>query len=390
MAAIALSISGPALEGRRTFHENGKTHANLYIESIEKAAAHLFTPISMATRDAICLSRKWNPEHPLQEIVHRVRLAVTCILLLGLGIVPLIIGQVLLLLTMLARKDFTFVQPEEIENGGSPNELKVVTYNICGGPPWMADFNGVDPIHERIGTLAETIGSFKVDVVCLQEMFDERVAETLRLQLLQQGFEFAVYNVAPHPWKLNSGLFIASKYPLQQPIFWNHTQSRGLDSFAEKGTLGVTVQAGNRKIALFNTHFNASENTIQSLQMEGFLDHIEYYTKETHLENRVVACGDFNAEYLNDLSNRFQDLLLDSLPEGGERTLVPPDHFQPGCKKEASSSFAGPAMIIDHMAISRDTAGWGLKTSEILVEKGSDHLPVRATFHFIKERLRSR
>jgi endonuclease/exonuclease/phosphatase family metal-dependent hydrolase len=188
----------------------------------------------------------------------------------------------------------------------------------------MVAANMLRPTSERVHEVATAIRKTNSDVVCLQEVFDEDAAETLKESLRRQGYTHFIYNAGPSSWKLNSGLFIASKYKLKNPVYWKHAASSGWDSYSGKGTLAVTVEVGSKRLALFDTHFNgpaANDHQARKAQMNTFLQQVEEYNAKYRLNNRFIACGDFNAKKLNQLSSRFDNRYLDVPARNEKGTL---------------------------------------------------------------------
>lgn len=86
-----------------------------------------------------------------------------------------------------------------------------------------------------------------LDFLCLQEVFDKRAAEKLKEQL-HYYFEYILYDVGIYSCHgccgfkfLNSGLMIASRYPILDATYHCYPNGRGIDALAAKGALFVKV-----------------------------------------------------------------------------------------------------------------------------------------------------
>lgn len=87
-----------------------------------------------------------------------------------------------------------------------------------------------------------------LDFLCLQEVFDRRAAARLRRQL-HRYFPFVLSDVGRYAWKgccsrfkfLNSGLLLASRYPILDADFRCYPNARGPDAMVSKGALFVKV-----------------------------------------------------------------------------------------------------------------------------------------------------
>nr|XP_033793573.1 sphingomyelin phosphodiesterase 3-like isoform X2 [Geotrypetes seraphini] len=138
----------------------------------------------------------------------------------------------------------------------------------------LPDANSLSEMAQRSGNVPCNISSFfplDVDFVCLQEVFDKRAATTLR-SILSPYFEHILYNVGVYgllgcsDFKFfNSGLFLASRYPVLSAQYHHYPNGCGEDALAAKGLLCVKVQLGEiqgqQLIGYLNcTHLHAPED----------------------------------------------------------------------------------------------------------------------------------
>ncbi|XP_041693181.1 sphingomyelin phosphodiesterase 3 [Coregonus clupeaformis] len=90
-----------------------------------------------------------------------------------------------------------------------------------------------------------------LDFLCLQEVFDHRATSRLRRQL-HHYFPYILSDVGRYAWKgccsrfkfLNSGVMLASRYPILDAHYECYPNGRGEDALAAKGALFVKVQVG--------------------------------------------------------------------------------------------------------------------------------------------------
>ncbi|XP_029489929.2 sphingomyelin phosphodiesterase 3-like [Oncorhynchus nerka] len=90
-----------------------------------------------------------------------------------------------------------------------------------------------------------------LDFLCLQEVFDHRAMSRLRQQL-HHYFPYILSDVGRYAWKgccsrfkfLNSGVMMASRYPILDAHYECYPNGRGEDALAAKGVLFVKVQVG--------------------------------------------------------------------------------------------------------------------------------------------------
>ncbi|KAH0617303.1 hypothetical protein JD844_015340 [Phrynosoma platyrhinos] len=200
---------------------------------------------------------------------------------------------------------------------GTPNGQK---YGAMGSSPPRAcrSPSGDDSTSVTIempldDTLAEISSRFPsgADFVCLQEVFDLRASNSL-CQLLGPYYEHILYDVGVYglagcsaPKLFNSGLFLASRYPILAAQYHCYPNSTGEDAFAAKGLLCAQVQLGSsqgkRIVGYLNcTHMHAPEAdasvrcdqmTLAMLWAQLFQDN---YAQLGDVVAFDIFCGDFN------------------------------------------------------------------------------------------------
>ncbi|XP_026577665.1 sphingomyelin phosphodiesterase 5 [Pseudonaja textilis] len=204
---------------------------------------------------------------------------------------------------------------------GAPNGL-AIPRGLPGGPaaalghPWGDSVMTV----EGVGAVAgEANGPREIavcrppnlDLLCLQEVFDLRASAHLRHFLAPQ-FEHIIHDVGTYglqgcsaPKLLNSGLFLASRYPLLAVEFHCYPNATGEDALCAKGLLCVQVQLGacqgGRVIGYLNcTHLQAPEadGPIRQEQLDLSLRWVQLFQDSHAQPGDVVAfdifCGDLN------------------------------------------------------------------------------------------------
>ena len=142
-----------------------------------------------------------------------------------------------------------------------PNKgLHIMTYNTGLMPGYIRNINDLRSSNTRATEIAENIATnenTQPDIICFQEVFDRNASKNL-LGILQNSYSNIVYNVAPNEVGLNSGLVIASKFPIIDINFRPFNNLSGEDYLSNKGLLKVTVDLGNNKSAtIYNAHLQA-------------------------------------------------------------------------------------------------------------------------------------
>uniref|UniRef100_A0A8C1XH18 sphingomyelin phosphodiesterase n=1 Tax=Cyprinus carpio TaxID=7962 RepID=A0A8C1XH18_CYPCA len=154
-----------------------------------------------------------------------------------------------------------------------------------------------------------------VDIVCLQEVFDKRAATRLT-RALGPLYGHVLYDVGVYACQpagtcssfkfFNSGLFLASRYPVMEAEYRCFPNGRGEDALAAKGLLTVKVEIGLQKgdkkmVGYINcTHLHAPEGdgAIRFEQLNMLTKWISEFQAVTRREDEMVMfdvlCGDFN------------------------------------------------------------------------------------------------
>ncbi|XP_062841594.1 sphingomyelin phosphodiesterase 5 [Trichomycterus rosablanca] len=151
-----------------------------------------------------------------------------------------------------------------------------------------------------------------VDIVCLQEVFDKRAAAKMA-DVLGPLFGHVLYDVGVYACSsgssfkfFNSGLLVASRFPVMDAEYRCFPNGRGEDALAAKGLLSVKVDTGLQKgekkmVGFFNcTHLHAPEGdgVIRCEQLDMLTKWIGEFQTARRQEDEMVVfdvlCGDFN------------------------------------------------------------------------------------------------
>lgn len=154
-----------------------------------------------------------------------------------------------------------------------------------------------------------------VDILCLEEVFDKRAAKKL-IEALKPVFGHILYDVGVYACQppcacshfkfFNSGLFVASRFPVLEAQYHWFPNSLGEDALAAKGLLSTKVLIGkNQKqktvVGFFNcTHLHApeGEGEVRCEQLNMVTKWIGDFQAANKQPDEEVAfdvlCGDFN------------------------------------------------------------------------------------------------
>lgn len=154
-----------------------------------------------------------------------------------------------------------------------------------------------------------------VDILCLEEVFDKRAAKKLT-EALKPVFGHILYDVGVYACQppcscssfkfFNSGMFVASRFPVVEAQYHWFPNSLGEDALAAKGLLSIKVLIGkNQKqktvVGFFNcTHLHApeGEGEVRCEQLNMITKWIGDFQSANRRPDEEVAfdvlCGDFN------------------------------------------------------------------------------------------------
>lgn len=121
---------------------------------------------------------------------------------------------------------------------------------------------GVTPWTHRIDAHVAEIKDQNADVVCLSELFDPSASFYLYEELKKLGYTDFYFNMGYKAIAPGSGLFVASKYAIQNPEFTAFPEAtlQGRTKWACKGFFRFDIASQNDVIArIYTTHLQHSE-----------------------------------------------------------------------------------------------------------------------------------
>ncbi len=173
--------------------------------------------------------------------------------------------------------------------------IKILSWNIQMLPMTLKKIGQF----ERAVHIAEQLNVSDYDVIVFQEAFDDKVRKKLS-EYLQLCFPYqsGPANEKGFFMRMNSGVWIVSKYPMRQVGEVQYKNCSGLDCFSRKGALMVEVEREGKPIQLVGTHLqsgdgkkNAKVRVKQYHQLRDEL--LAQYNREGVPQ---VICGDFNTK----------------------------------------------------------------------------------------------
>ncbi|MBI5216272.1 MAG: sphingomyelin phosphodiesterase [Ignavibacteriae bacterium] len=180
--------------------------------------------------------------------------------------------------------------------------LKILTFNVKMLPGPGGE--------ERAAKIIKAINANKYDIICLQEVFDEDIRE-----MFVEGFGRTLKHQVPkcHDNDLfneDSGLFFASKHPIESWGYKEFNECSFTDCWADKGIFGARLSFTDGKkpftFLLFNTHLQSEvqyqqTRVSQLRQLRRFIGHaltqLDVHANENDKPRNDIAvmlCGDMN------------------------------------------------------------------------------------------------
>jgi endonuclease/exonuclease/phosphatase family metal-dependent hydrolase len=181
--------------------------------------------------------------------------------------------------------------------------VKVLSWNIFMLPGFIGQ--GKIPRADAIGKI---LAATDYDVIVFQEAFHHKARKKIS-RLLQPAYPFQAgpANQKLFSLKTNSGIWIFSKFPIEQSYSIIFKTRQGIDAFARKGALLIDLKIGNQSIQIAGTHLqNGGSDGLRSNQCKELYSRL--LKKHERLGVPQIVCGDFNIDrYRSD--KEYQDML---------------------------------------------------------------------------------
>ncbi len=168
-------------------------------------------------------------------------------------------------------------------------KIKILSWNIYMLPGFLG--TGKIPRAEAIGRL---LASSDYDVIVFQEAFHSKARKTLS-RLLSPAFPFQAgpANQKTLSLKINSGIWIFSKHPIDTSFAIVYKTRQGIDAFSRKGALLTEIRVDGQPIQVIGTHLqNAGGDWLRYSQCVEL--HNRLLLAHERLDVSQIVCGDFN------------------------------------------------------------------------------------------------
>jgi len=204
------------------------------------------------------------------------------------------------------RQPFLYFKSSAPEKKGC-QALTVLTLNTCFTPGAFPYLNGgvTLPWQKRVSLLSEKILEVNPDIVCLQEVHAEDTTYALYEALKSEYTHFygaigpRVLGFDLRTLGLPSGLFVASKYPIEKPAFTLFTATGFPMNF---GMFDFIVKDGQYALAhIYTTHMQPLNYDqfpdIRALQLKQIIEKMQ---RDHETEDQMLPyflCGDLNVPF---------------------------------------------------------------------------------------------
>jgi phospholipase C len=169
-------------------------------------------------------------------------------------------------------------------------ELKILSWNIFGLPSYIS--------HKGLAVRSRLIGEYlkdaDFDIVIFQEAFTSKSRGIIRSILCDSfPYQLGPANEKTHGIRLNSGVWIISKIPLNFVSEIQFSSSKGFDMFSRKGALMAEGKHNGTLFQLVGTHLNSGDS--QKVRDRQYNEMVSLLLEPNKKEDiPQIICGDFN------------------------------------------------------------------------------------------------
>ena len=188
-------------------------------------------------------------------------------------------------------------------------DLKIMAWNIFMVPPAVYKSCQI----QRAYLIADYIKKVNPDVLVLEESFMNSVRIILKSKL-DEVYKYQSDIKKSGLIKMNSGVWILSKYPIDKQDFISYKKKKGTDIFAKKGATFVEIKVNDKKLQLIGTHTQSlikykKTRAIQFRQIRKTI--ADKYYKDSICQ---FIIGDLNCNYYDTVEYNNMLELLDVNP----------------------------------------------------------------------------
>lgn len=128
--------------------------------------------------------------------------------------------------------------------------LRIFSWNTFMVPPFVFKSDQ----HKRADMIAEVLDKSGADIIILQEVFMEKIRKKWWSRLSASYPYESGKPQGGNAFKGSSGVWILSKYPLENLRFIKYSDCKGSDCFSKKGAYLFSVQKNGHSVYIAGTH----------------------------------------------------------------------------------------------------------------------------------------
>lgn len=264
-------------------------------------------------------------------------------------------------------------------------ELKILSWNIYMLP--HLDFKNSNKM--RAAAIAKELNLSDYSIIIFQEAFDINARNKIR-EVLKQNFPFFYGPANNSSWystHTSSGLWIASRIPLNEIYSIRFGIASGFDRFANKGAILLEGEWHKQVFQLVATHIQSDDYPWDIREQQIRDIHNKLLLPYSRDGIPQIICGDFNTDHAE--TSHYNTMLTVIDAQDGELTGIEKYSFSSE-GNEITKGLNEKPRLIDYIllrnsqaieSISRKIAviknSWGLNHSSL-----SDHNAIEATIAF--------
>ncbi len=179
----------------------------------------------------------------------------------------------------------------------NPESLKVMTYNAALTHSFVCVLTNIAPARKRWQAIAEKILEDRPHVLLLQECLSKKAPLAKALAL---GGYHVFEDVALNPVGSESGLMLASQFPVESGEFFHIGHYLGVDKWATRGLFEAKLRLPDgQKMAVYNLHLQSGGEdpravAARAAQVEAVFSIVKKRFEEDKELAFSIVGGDFN------------------------------------------------------------------------------------------------
>jgi hypothetical protein len=286
---------------------NFQTHPNSpYRQITFKAGCQLTVPLEISTHYlARIFGKHANPGKDETSKINlfftRVRLTLAILAMSPATIIGGALGGTIRCFTSSSRPSVAYICAEAPYEMPESKIFHLMSANFALMQDYCSPGDNLIPSKFRVGGIIRTIqdlpSSKMPHVIAAQEVLDLKATAAL-CEGIRQRYPYILHSAGPQTWTKNSGLFIASTYPIIEHEFRPFNDKRYPDALCNRGILYAHLNVKGKSCHLFNTHLTSPKTDefvkLRKIQLVTVLSWVQAVAQTT--EGDIFVTGDFNLE----------------------------------------------------------------------------------------------